>query len=185
VSPGGAAITLAPIAGATNITLSQSAYADALRLTYPSMYANQIMVLVDQIGEAAAVRAMANPRFVAAMNAGNATLAGTFFHSAAATVANNLPPGSLPPGWTLVAEDVVQSGAGGSRIDLLFRGPNGERVEVDWKTSGGSALSTGSRAQMIRHAGQILANLGGTLSAQQSRSWMQIIRRYWIGPWPF
>ena len=148
------------------------------------MFANLLMVLVDQIGEAAAVRAMANPRFVAAMNAGNMTLAGTFFHSAAAAVANGLPASSLPAGWTLRAEDAVQTGAGGSRIDILFRGPNGERVEVDWKTSGMSALSTGSRAEMVRHRAQIISNLGGTLDAQQSRSWLQIVRPYWIGPWP-
>jgi hypothetical protein len=119
------------------------------------------------------------------MNAGNVTLAGTFFHSAAAAVANGLPPGSLPPGWTLRAEDVVQAGAGGSRIDLLFRGPNNARIEVDWKTTGISALSTGSRAEMVRHQGQIITNLGGTLDAQQSRSWMQIVRSRWTGPWPF
>ncbi len=119
------------------------------------------------------------------MQSGNWRLAGTLFHSAAAREARSLPPSALPPGWIIQAEHVIQSGAGGSRADILLRGPAGELVEFDWKTTGRSALSSGSRSEMARHAGQITANISGTLTTQQSRSWVDYMRPLMPGvAWP-
>ncbi|WP_169460988.1 hypothetical protein [Ktedonobacter racemifer] len=47
--------------------------------------------------------------------------------------------------------------------------------------SGWSALSTGSRSEMLRHAGQITANIGGRLTRQESRSWIDFVRPLWPG----
>jgi hypothetical protein len=76
-------------------------------------------------------------RFVAAVQSGNRTLAGTLFHSAAAREARALPASALP---------------------------------------GGSALSYGSRREMTRHAGQLITNIGGQLTRQESRSWIDYVR---------
>jgi hypothetical protein len=164
------------IAGAEEITLSRADYDDALKLVFPSQYAHEVAKLVDDIGQGAARRAMDNPRFVQAMRDGDMTSAGTFFHSAAAQEARSVPASMLPKGWTLEAERTIQSGAGGSRADILLRGPGADVVEFDWKTTGKSALSTGSRKEMVRHAGQINVNIGGNLTTQQSRSWMDYVR---------
>jgi len=118
-------------------------------------------VLVDGIGQRAAARVVADPRFVQAVQSGNRTLAGTLFHSAAAQEARAIPASALPPGWVIDAELVIQAGAGGSRVDILLRGPAGQIIEYDWKTTGRSALSYGSRREMTRHAGQITTNIGG------------------------
>lgn len=170
-------------------TLSPSEFQAAISLRFPSLYSNPILVLVDGIGERAAIRAIANPRFVAAVNSGNRSVAGTLFHSAAAAEVNALPATALPAGWTVQAEQTVQAGLGGSRIDVLFHGPGNVRVEIDWKTTVISGLSTGSRQEMVRHAGQITSNLGGALAAQESRSWIELARAAWLknpilGPWP-
>jgi hypothetical protein len=166
----------ARIAGAEEIKLSKEEYEAALKLVFPSQYVNEVARLVDGVGERAAARAMQNPRFVAAMNGGNWTLAGTFFHTAAKDEARAIAKSALPKGWTIEAERTIQSGAGGSRADILLHGPGGELVEFDWKTTGKSALSSGSRQEMVRHAGQIRTNIAGTLSTQQSRSWMDYVR---------
>jgi len=164
------------IAGAEEIKLSQAEYESALKMVFPSQYADEVAKLVDNIGQGAATRAMGNPRFVQAMHDGNMTLAGTFFHSAAAQEARSVPASMLPKGWTLEAERTIQSGAGGTRADILLHGPGADVVEFDWKTTGKSALSTGSRKEMARHAGQITVNIGGKLATQQSRSWMDYVR---------
>ena len=54
--------------------------------------------------------------------------------------------------------------------------PGGQVVEFAWKTSGMSALSTSSRREMVRHAGHIATNIGGTLSVQESRTWINFVR---------
>jgi hypothetical protein len=87
-----------------------------------------------------------------------------------------LPASALPGGWVIEAERVIQAGAGGSRADVLLRGPAGEIVEFDWKTTGGSALSYGSRREMTRHAGQLITSIGGQLTRQESRSWIDYVR---------
>ena len=167
------------IAGAEEVRLSEAEYEAALKMVFPSQYADNVARLVDEIGQKAATRAMGNPRFVQAMKDGNMTLAGTFFHSAAADAVEDAAKASsdlIPKGWTLEAEKTIQAGKGGSRADVLLQGPGADVVEFDWKTSGRSALSHGSRKEMERHAGQISVKLGGKLTTQQSRSWMDYIR---------
>lgn len=165
-----------PIVGAEEVQLSQADYEAALSLVYPSMHTSWVARVVDEVGARAAQRAMQNPRFVAALTTGNMTLAGTFFHSAAAVEIRALPTNALPPGWSITAEEVIQSGAGGSRTDVLLRGPNGALLEFDWKTTGRSGLSSGSRSEMARHAGQIRLHIGGRLQTQQTVSWMDYVR---------
>jgi hypothetical protein len=166
----------AAIAGAEEIKLSQAEYEKALSMVFPSQRADEVAKLVDEIGQHAATRAMDDARFVQAMRDGNITLAGTLFHSAAAQEARAIPRAALPSGWTLEAERTIQAGAGGSRADLLLHGPGGNLVEFDWKTTGRSALSSGARKEMARHAGQITVNVAGKLTVQQSRSWMDYVR---------
>jgi hypothetical protein len=175
----------APIAGAEEILLSEAEYRTALEMVFPSQFANHLARTVDGIGQRAAQRAVANPQFVAAVQSGNWTLAGTLFHSAAAQEARALPASALPSGWVIEAERVIQTGAGGSRADVLLRGPAGQIVEFDWKTTGRSALSYGSRREMTRHAGQITTNIGGALTTQESRSWIDYVQSLLPGVnWP-
>lgn len=170
-----------PIAGAEEILLSEAEYRAALEMTFPSQFANHIARTVDGIGQRAAQRAVANPQFVTAVQSGDWTLAGTLFHSAAAQEARALPASALPSGWVIEAERVIEAGAGGSRADVLLRGPTGQIIEFDWKTTGRSALSYGSRREMTRHAGQITTNIGGTLTSQESRSWVDYVRAFLPG----
>jgi hypothetical protein len=162
--------------GVEEIRMSQAEYHAALRQVFPGQYLDDLARTVDEIGQRAAQRAVNNPQFVQAVRSGNTTLAGTLFHSAAAAEARAVPASVLPPGWRLTAEEVIQAGAGGSRTDLLFRGPAGQRVEIDWKTTGRSALSSGSRREMRRHAGQIRVHTGGPIIEQESRSWFDYVR---------
>lgn len=171
-----AEVAKAAIAGAEEIKLTKAEYEKALKMVFPSQYVDPVANLVDGLGQRAAKRAMENPRFVTALENGNMTLAGTFFHSAAAQEAKAIAPGMLPTGWILSAEETVKAGKGGSRIDVLLRGPAGEAVEFDWKTSGKSALSSGSRKEMVRHAGEITVKTGRTLTTQESRSWLDYVR---------
>jgi hypothetical protein len=169
-------IVRAPIAGAAEVRLAEAEYEAALKHVFPSHFLNPITRMVEGIGQRAASRAIDNPRFIQAVQQRNWTLAGTLFHSAAAAVAGALPASALPPGWKLEAERTLQSGLGGSRADVLLQGPSNEVVEFDWKTSGRSALSTSSRNEMIRHAGHIATNIGGTLTVQESRAWIDFVR---------
>jgi uncharacterized protein DUF4157 len=165
-----------PVAEAQEISLSRAEYESALRNVFAGHYLDPVARAVDDIGQRAAQRAISNPAFLAAVQSGNRTLAGTLFHSAAAQEARAVPASLLPEGWTLGAEEVIQVGAGGSRADLLLRGPAGQIVEFDWKTTARSALSWGSRRQMSRHAGQITTRIGGVLNTQESRSWIDYVR---------
>jgi hypothetical protein len=70
----------------------------------------------------------------------------------------------------------VQSGAGGSRLDILLRDPGGTQIEIDWKTTGRSALRIGSLREMTRHAAQTAANLGTPTGEQLSKSWTDFLR---------
>lgn len=167
---------LRPIAGALERQVTLAEYDAALQHVFPSHYLNPVTSAVDGIGQRAARRALANPRFVDAIRRGNWTQAGTFFHSAAASEIDELPRGVLPSGWTIQAEKTVQQGLGGSRLDVLVRGPAGEIVEYDWKTRAISALSTGSRKEMEKHAGHIATNVSGVLTVQESRSWIDFVR---------
>lgn len=166
----------AALEGAEEIKLSPSEYQAALGHVFPGQFLEPITQTVEGIGQHAAQRAVNNPAFVQACQIKNWTLAGTLFHSAAAEEARTLPAAVLPQGWILDAEFTIQSGLGGSRADILLRGPAGQIIEFDWKTTGRSALSSAARSEMERHAGQILTNLGGTLTTQESRSWVDFVR---------
>lgn len=161
---------------AEEIKLSKEEYEAALKMVFPSQYVDPVARLVDDIGQKAAKRAMENPRFVKAIEGGNWTLAGTFFHTAAKEEARAVPAALLPKGWALEAEKTLRAGAGGSRLDVFLRGPGGELVEFDWKTSGRSALSSGSRKEMAKHAGEVRVKLGSNLTTQESRSWFDYVR---------
>ena len=172
-----AAKTRKAIEGATEVKLSKEQYEAALKTVFPSHYLSEASKLVDEIGQGAAHRAMNNPRFVAAMEQGNMTLAGSFFHTAAKEEARAVATaGRLPPGWALEAEKTMKAGKGGSRLDIFMTGPAGEIVEFDWKTTGKSALSSGSVKEMAKHAGEVRVKVGGQLTTQQSRSWMDYVR---------
>jgi hypothetical protein len=165
------------IAGAEEVKLAQAEYEAALKTVFPSHYLGDATRLVDEVGQGAARRAMQNPRFISAMENGNMTLAGTFFHTAAKEEARAVATaGRLPPGWTLKAEETMKAGRGGSRLDIFMTGPAGEVVEIDWKTTGRSALSTKSVDEMAKHAGEVRVKVGADLTTQQSRSWMDYIR---------
>ena len=173
------------IAGATEIQVSPEAYTQILSQVFPSRALNPVLGVVDGIGSRAGAAVVTNPQFLAAVNSRNWALAGTLFHSAAAREARALAPGALPLGWTLQAERTIQSGLGGSRADLLFSGPGGILLEVDWKTTGRSALTSGARSEMQRHAGQITARIGAGLASQESQSWLDFVRALLPGVrWP-
>jgi len=178
----------AVVQGAETHVLSPEDYLRALGHTFPADFLETIPQTINQIGEAAATNVASNAAFVQACRSGNWKLAGTLFHSAAATEGRVLAAaGRLPPGITFVFEDVVQAGAGGSRLDVFIRGPVGELIEYDWKTTGRSALSSAARQEMTRHAAQVLTNRGGNLVAQQSISWIDLVRARLTGQnirWP-
>ncbi|HKC17432.1 MAG TPA: hypothetical protein VKC11_12075 [Steroidobacteraceae bacterium] len=167
---------MSPIEGALETKLSETEYRAALGQVFPSQYVNRVARTVDAIGQRAALRVAQNPEFVAALQSGDRMTAGNIFHSAAAEEIGVLPSDALPPGWSITAEEVIRSGQGGSRTDVLLRGPQSEVVEFDWKTTGGSALIKKSRDQMIKHAGQITVKLGRSLTVQESRSWVDYVR---------
>ena len=171
---------LNPIAGAHEIALTRSEYSAALGHVLPSHALDPVSSYADSVGHAAARAAVLNPAFVAALQAGNMTLAGTLCHSAAAGVIR-AGTNAAPTGWTPRAELTIQSGRGGSRADVFLTGPAGAIVEIDWKTTWRSGLSHASRSEMTRHAGQIATNIGGTLTRQESRSWMDYVRSVWPG----
>jgi hypothetical protein len=167
------------------VRMGQAEYQAALRQVFPGQYLDTVARMVDEIGQRAAQRVINDPQFVQTVQSGNWKLAGTLFHSAAAQEARAVPASALPRGWILRAEQVIQSGAGGSRADILLQGPAGQIIEFDWKTTGRSGLSSAARDEMRRHAGQITVNLGGTVTRQESRSWVDYVRPLMRGvSWP-
>jgi hypothetical protein len=70
----------------------------------------------------------------------------------------------------------VQAGAGGSRLDVSAIDAAGNHYSIDWKTTGRSALSAKSRAEMRRHAAQYAAHRGAPLDVQISKSWLDFVR---------
>jgi len=178
-----AAQAVAPIAGAVQVSLTPVQFAQAMAHVFPSQYADPVLQVVEQIGQQAAQAAIANPAFVQACQNGNWALAGTLFHSAAATVGPAFT-NQLPPGFQMTFENTIQAGLGGSRFDVLVTGPGVHR-EVDWKTTGRSAISHVSRTEMIRHANQYPANIGTPLTGQESKSWIDFVRPFLPGiNWP-
>jgi hypothetical protein len=158
------------------IRLTETEYKAALKQVFPAKYLEPIARTVDEIGQRAAEKVSQNPAFIKAVQNGDWKMAGTLFHSAAKDAVREVPAGVLPAGWSISAEVTIQSGLGGSRLDVFLNGPAGEMVEFDWKTTGASALSTASRREMLKHAGQVVANLNGKLTTQQSRSWVDYVR---------
>jgi Domain of unknown function (DUF4157) len=178
------------IQGATTVSVTQAEYEARLAFVNPEQFDNPVFNAIEQAGQRAAV-ALADPanpasaRFVQACRARNWTLAGTLFHSAAATEIRAAAPALLNQGIRISAEDTVQSGAGGSRFDTLSIDSTGAHYEVDWKTTGRSALSTKSRQEMTRHAAQYQTRRGATLDVQISKSWVDFVRGRITGvDWP-
>jgi hypothetical protein len=163
-------------AGAQELKMTAEEYRAALSHVFPSQALNEVSSLVDGIGQRAAQRAAADPSFISLYRSGNMRDAGTMFHSVAAQEARAVPQSSLPSGWRLTAERTIQAGRGGSRADIFLEGPGGDLVEFDWKTTGNSALTSKTVGQMNRHSGQISTNIAGTLTTQESRSWVDFIR---------
>jgi len=130
-------------AAVEEIKLSQREYRAALSRVFPGHQLDPVARTVDDIGQRAAKRLAKNPAFLKAMAKRDWKTAGNLFHLSAKGEARSIPAGSLPPGWRLTAEETIQAGKGGSRLDLLLRGPGNEIVEVDWKTTGQSALTSG------------------------------------------
>ena len=158
------------------IRLSPEQYAQALSFVLPGSALNPISTIIETVAAKAAAAVVKDARFQAAWNADNMRLAGTLFHSAAANELRALPPSKLPPGWSISAEKTLKSGAGGGRADVFIEGPQGELIEIDWKTTGLSALSSRTQTQMAKHQGQVKAlKNGATLTAQQSRSWIDYV----------
>jgi hypothetical protein len=160
------------------IKVSEEEYRAALSRAFPSHELDPIARTVDEIGQRAAKRVSDNPKFLQALLKDDWKTGGNLFHDAAKQEAEAVKPRTLPQGWTLTAEETIQAGKGGSRLDVFLRGPKGERIEFDWKTTGTSALSSGARKEMAKHAGQIVINVGGTVTKQESRSWVDYVRSY-------
>jgi hypothetical protein len=91
--------------------------------------------------------------------------------------------GRLPAGWSFHFELEAQTGRGGSRLDVFIRGPAGEVLEIDYKTTGRSALGYRSEMEMAKHARAVadpLNPLGGLiLTGQRSISWVDEVRVAW------
>jgi hypothetical protein len=160
------------------IRMSQDEYRTALKRAFPADQLDSVARTVDEIGQRAAESVGEDPNFLKALLKGDWKTAGNLFHDAAKKVARALPAGSLPAGWSITAEETIQAGKGGSRLDLLLRGPGGELLEFDWKTTAMSALSSGSRKEMVKHLGDIWLNISGSVIKQQSRSWVDYVRPY-------
>lgn len=175
---------------AVEVTLSKAEYLAALRRVFPGDQLHAVQRLIDNIGQRAAAVAARDPEFLRLVARAESdpnlwSHVGNRFHVIAADVAKQMGnnPTGLPPGWSLCTELTIQSKLGGSRSDLLLRGPSGEMIEIDWKTTGRSGLA--SISQMRKHAAQ-MANSDNrrdrpflqdtTLEVQESRSWLSYIR---------
>ena len=178
VSPLGRAQT-APITVADRGT-PETARAVEARLTAAAasqtLAAEQRVVnqIVDTVEERSAQRAINDQAFMALLDRGRKgiTDAGTRFHNLAKEETQLLvKEGNIPAGYQVVAEQVIGSGAGSSRIDLLISTPSGRPFEFDWKTSILSGLARKVRElEMPKHAIAI-RGLGVELAGQESRSW--------------
>jgi hypothetical protein len=158
--------------------LDPARYRRALAMALPSRILDDIGTAIETLGEAAARHAVRDTQFVQACIDGNWTLAGTLFHSHAAQVGRSgAMQARLPAGYSFRFERTIQHGAGGSRADILIEDVTGALLEFDWKTTGRSALSYGSRREMRRHAAQVQTNIDPAgLTGQQSVSWVDFVR---------
>lgn len=175
--------------GPEDIRVSQEEYEKALgRHAFLVHYLDPVMSKLDEIAELTAKMlvegkpvvpgvdpAKYSARFLELMKSGNTTLAGTYFHNAAAEIGAQMAK-QMPAGYELLVEETIQAGKGGSRLDVLIKGPGDVWIEVDWKTTGKSAFSLAARKEMAKHSAQVLANFGQVLAQQESRSWMDFVR---------
>jgi hypothetical protein len=176
-----------PPPGAVEIRLPSAQYLQALGHAFPELYFDEALRAIDDLGRATAADLVRDGTFLAAVRRASANpqrwnQVGTAFHNAAAVRGRQLvQAGLLPPGWVVDFELTVQSGRGGSRLDVFLRGPAGEAIEIDWKTTGRSAME--SVEQMEKHARQIADPRnplqGVTLTGQRSISWIDEIRAAW------
>ena len=176
---------LEPVKGAEEIKMaSLEEYARRIGHVFPAHSFDVVKSLLEEVGNRAAAALVKDADFVAACRAGNWKLAGTLFHAEAAAQGRALAA-NLPPGYRARFEYVVQPGKGGSRLDVFVEDPGGLYIEVDWKTTGRSALSYGSRTEMARHAAQTAANAGAIPAEQLSKSWVDFVRPLLPGvKWP-
>jgi hypothetical protein len=156
-------------------------YLKALRPVFPGQALDSAVAIVDEIGAKAAEEVVKDPRFLQAVKSKNWTLAGTLFHSAAKRQGEALT--KALKGFKF--EFVLKSGAGGSRLDILIEDALGLLIEVDWKTTGRSAISYSARKEMAKHAAQAATELGAPVSTQLSKSWVDFVRPHLGGvTWP-
>jgi hypothetical protein len=113
---------------ATHVVLSEAEYLAALGRVFPSHHFNDVLRLIDDIGQQAGRVASRDPEFLrlvqqAQQNPRQWNHAGNRFHNIAQEVAEGMgpTPSGLPPGWRMEAEFTVQSRRGGSRSDVLLR----------------------------------------------------------------
>ena len=159
------------------IRLSDDQYLKALEHVYPQDFLDVVKRSIDEIGMKAANSIVSDQKFVNACSERNWKLAGTLFHSRAKEVGvAQAKSGLLPASFQFTFEETIQSGKGGSRLDIYIKGPAGEFMEYDWKTTGRSALRKESRDEMVKHAAQLKNNRGEILTHQQSVSWMDFVR---------
>jgi hypothetical protein len=155
------------------------AYAGPLRLVLPAAVAESFASLVDTIARRAAMRVARDPKFLANLERGELSQAGTRFHAAARREAEALRS-QVPEGWVMHAEESTIDAKGDAiRIDLYFRGPCGELIVFDWKTSGRSALA--AIEQMDKYMGTLTWQYqwqfpGAKVVTASSVSWIDYVR---------
>jgi hypothetical protein len=158
----------------TTIEASQEEYEKALENVFPAEAFDPIFAIINKAGAAAGSVVAGDPTFQQYLSKKKTWVrAGTMFHNEASNQGKALA-GSAPAGWTVKFEHTVASGLGGSRLDVHAIGPNGEHIEVDWKTSGISAL--GSIKQMEKHKKHAEQKAQQPLTRQQSKSWLDFVR---------
>jgi hypothetical protein len=181
---------LDPIAGAQEHLVSASHYIEALGHSFPSEYLDDALRAVGDIAGEAASQGVRDPVLMGMLRRGDITRAGTRFHSLAKQAGDQfVAAGRLPPGYRFRFEQTVKSGRGGSRLDVLIEDPLGQLVEVDWKTTGRSAVSSKTIGQMEKHATHVAdpqnaarvqaRTSGQALPSQRSFSWTDEMRSAW------
>ena len=178
------------IPGATAVPVSQAEYEARLGFVFPQQFDHVVLNAVERAGQQAAT-VLSNAgtpvgaRFIQACQARQWALAGTLFHAEAARQLRTIAATLTQQGVQITAEDVVQQGAGGSRLDVSAVDAAGNHYNIDWKTTGRSALSAKARAELQRHAAQYAANRGAPLDVQISKSWVDFVRALIAGvTWP-
>ncbi len=132
--------------------------------------------VAEDVGVKAATRFANDPALMQLYQNGgrDMTTAGNAFHNIAMREARAIPASALPPGWSMTAEESFTAGGMRGRADIMLRGPNGEMVEIDWKTTAESALD-GTKG-VDRRAGIIQRATGSAgRHLQISRHWTELV----------